>query len=62
MIDHSIPVPLKHVYRKTCQADPISTQLKEYQVLLGIRTLTHGDMDRVDVMTDLLVERRLLHV
>jgi hypothetical protein len=62
MVHRSISLPYKHVYRKTRQADLNSMRLKAYFVLLGMRALAHGDMDRVDLMTDLLVQRRLRHV
>ena len=62
MIRHSIHRHRKHVYQKTRQADLNSSRRKAYFVLMGLRALAHGDMDRVDLMTDLLVERRLHHV
>jgi hypothetical protein len=62
VIHSSIPFPHKPVYRKTCQKDCKSLQLKYYLVLLGMRALAHGDMARVGLIADLLGGRRLTHV
>jgi hypothetical protein len=62
MIHRSIPLPHKHVYRKTPQKDRNSVQLKEYLVFPGIRALAHRDMARVGLIAHLLAGRRLRHV
>jgi hypothetical protein len=59
---YNIPLPHKHVYRKTRQIDRKLVQLEDYLIYMRLRALAHGDMACVDLVTGLLAERRLWHV
>jgi hypothetical protein len=49
------------VDRKARQLDRTPAQLKRYLVLLGLRALVHGDMARVDLITQLIRREALAH-